>query len=44
MRFLSFLLVLLVLTLGVLYVLGDRQEPQRRVTTQEVELKARQER
>ena len=41
MRFLSFLLVLLILTLVVLYVLGDRQTPQRRVTEQEVELRAR---
>lgn len=42
MRFLSFLAVLLVLTLAVLYVLGDRQTPQRRAVEQEVELKARQ--
>lgn len=41
MRFLSFLLVLLILTVGVLYVLGDRQEPRKRVIEQEVELKAR---
>jgi hypothetical protein len=42
LRFLSFLLVLLVLTLIVLYVIGDRQQPAQRVIEQEVELRARQ--
>ena len=41
MRFLAFLLVLLLMTLCVLYVLGDRQTPQRRETVQEVELRPR---
>ena len=41
-RFLSFLVVLLVLTLVGLYVVGDRQQPQQRVIEQEVELRARQ--
>lgn len=38
MRFLLFLVVLLIMTLILLYVLGDRQQPQRRTVTQEVEL------
>ena len=42
MRFLAFLVVLLILTLVGLYVVGDRQQPQQRVIEQEVELKARQ--
>ena len=41
MRFVSFLLVLLVLTLVLLYVVGDRQAPQRRTVEQEVELTPR---
>ncbi|WP_156032564.1 hypothetical protein [Parvularcula oceani] len=41
MRFFLFLLVLLVLTLVMLYVLGDRRQPSQRVIEQEVELQAR---
>ncbi|MEM9839126.1 MAG: hypothetical protein AAF830_08220 [Pseudomonadota bacterium] len=36
MRFLVFLLTLLVLSLVLLYVLGDRRQPQSRTITEEV--------
>jgi hypothetical protein len=42
LRFVIFLLTLVVLTLALLYVLGDRRQPQTRTITQEVELPARQ--
>ncbi|MEO0699958.1 MAG: hypothetical protein AAFY81_09640 [Pseudomonadota bacterium] len=41
MRFVIFLLTLVVLSLAVLYVLGDRRQPQSVPITQEVELNAR---
>ncbi|NNU14865.1 hypothetical protein HK107_00830 [Parvularcula sp. ZS-1/3] len=41
MKFLAFLLTLVVLTVALLYVLGDRRQPQTKTITQEVELQAR---
>jgi hypothetical protein len=41
LRFVVFLLTLVVLSLVILYVLGDRRQPQSRTITQEVELEAR---
>lgn len=41
MKFLLFLLTVIILSLAVLYVLGDRRQPQTRTITQEVELPAR---
>lgn len=41
MRFLLFLLVLLIMTVILLYVVGDRRQPSQRVIEQEVELRAR---
>jgi len=37
MRFLLFLLTLAVLSVALLYVLGDRRQPQTRTITDEVE-------
>jgi hypothetical protein len=41
MKFLLFLLTLIVVSVALLYVLGDRRQPQTRTITQEVELQAR---
>ena len=41
MRFLLFLVVLLILTLVGLYVVGDRQQPAQRMIEQDVELTPR---
>lgn len=41
MKFALFLLTLIVLSVALLYVLGDRRQPQTRTITQEVELEAR---
>ncbi|MFC3302816.1 hypothetical protein [Parvularcula lutaonensis] len=41
MRFISFLVTLLILAVVLLYVLGDRRQPETRTITQEVELDAR---
>jgi len=41
MKFVVFLLTLLILSIAVLYVLGDRRQPVPRTMTQEVELNAR---
>ena len=41
MKFAVFLLAVVVLTVALLYVLGDRRQPITRTITQEVELNAR---
>ncbi|MCQ8184378.1 hypothetical protein [Parvularcula maris] len=41
MKFAFFLLTLIILSVALLYVLGDRRQPQTRTITQEVELQAR---
>ena len=41
MRFTMFLLVLVLCTVVLLYVVGDRRQPVQRIIEQEVELEAR---
>ena len=41
MKFFAFLLVVVVLSVALLYVLGDRRQPVTKTITQEVELGAR---